>query len=122
MLRFVFAFSGALYLALGGALYFFPAGGLMGFTVTPVWVARITGAVIAAWGAQLLVGSTRPTPAQAVGVIVANLLCAATLVPAALSGAVMGAPVTPGALIVAGAVLLVLAVLGIIAPRERSRL
>ncbi|AFZ68751.1 hypothetical protein Deipe_3310 [Deinococcus peraridilitoris DSM 19664] len=114
--------SAAFFLTVGGVLYFMPSAGLLGLTVTPVWVARFTGAVIAAWGLQLALSASRPSGRSIAGLATGNLLVSATLVPAALAGitAVSGIPaVLP---LGVGAGLVVLAVLAIVLPRERSRL
>ena len=125
MLRFVFVLSGAFYLTLGGLLYFFPVTGLAGLTVTPTVIARMAGAVIAAWGLLLALSSARPTLATRAGLVTANLLVAATLAPAVLAGATDLSALPAALPLAVSAALVVLAILAITlpdaSPREQSR-
>lgn len=118
MLRIAFVLSAALFLFAGGLLYFLPVGGAAGLNVSPLWVARLAGAVLVAWSAQLLFAAGRPSPAAVGGLAVGNLLVAATLVPAALRGA---APLPLGAMLGVCGLLVLLALLALLS-RERGRL
>lgn len=119
MLRVVFLLSAALYLLSGLLLYFTPPGGLAGVLVNPLWVARVAGAVLFAWGVQLLLASSAPNGRSVAGFVVGNLLVAATLAPAALApGATFGVLPRLGPLGCA-VLLALLAVLALVAPRER---
>lgn len=122
MLRFVFVLSAAFYLCFGGLLYFLPSAGVGGLTVTPLWVARVAGAVVAAWGVSLALSSSRPSVPALGGLVVANLLVAATLVPAALSGLTALASIPAVLPLGVGAALVLLAVLALLSPRGRGRL
>lgn len=118
----LFVLSGLAYLALGAVLYFLPPGGLLGLTLATLWVARFAGAVVLAWGAQLLASAPKPLGASVAGLVVGNLLVAAVLAPAALRGVTALAGVRPD-LVLGGALFLaLLAVLALLAPRQRSRL
>ncbi|WP_045233524.1 hypothetical protein [Deinococcus pimensis] len=121
MLRFVFVLCAAFYLLLGAALYFFPVAGFGTLTVSPTWVARLCGALVLAWGVQLALSSTRPGGPTVAGLVVSNLLVAATLAPAVLSGQALSLPVAPVAVLAISLALVVLAVLAIVSPREPRR-
>jgi len=120
MLRFVFVLSAVFFLLLGVALYFLPASGLAGLAVTPLWVARVAGAVLLAWGAQLLVGAAQPSPAAVAGLVMGNALVAATLAPAALRGVAVVTGVPTVLWLVLSGALVLMAVLALILPRERK--
>ena len=118
MLRIAFVLSAAFFLLTGGLLYFLPVGGAAGLSVSPLWAARVAGAVLLAWSAQLFFAAAQPGAAQVGGLAVGNLLVAATLVPAALRGA---APLPPGAILGACGLLVLLALLALLAPLGRAR-
>ncbi len=118
MLRIVFILSAALFLLAGGLLYFLPVGGAAGLAVSPLWPARVAGAVLLAWGAQLLFSAARPSAAAVGGLATGNLLVAATLVPAALRGT---APLPLVAVLGVCGLLILLALLALVSPRERAR-
>ncbi|PYE56275.1 hypothetical protein [Deinococcus yavapaiensis] len=122
MLRFVFFLSAVFYLVVGGALYFLPATGVAGITFSPAWLPRLAGAVLVAWGLQLAVSSSRPSVGFVTGLVAGNLLVAATLVPAVLSGAPLFGDLPLLAPLVVAGLLAVLAVLAVVLPKERTRL
>ena len=114
-LRTTFVINGLLFLPAGLLIYFFPLASL---GVSPLWLARVAGAIIVAWGVALFAGAFRPSGQAVAQLVAGNLLVTATLVPAALSaGLIAGLRVFFLAL---GAVLVVLAVLALLLPRERS--
>lgn len=114
------------FLPLGLLLYFLPATLAGAVGVSPLWLARVCGGILAVWGVFLIAsGSTSGQPnATAVGGLVgANLLSAATLIPAVIrQGESM--PTGLRAILLGGAgVLTLLAVTALIAfPSRRSRL
>lgn len=119
MLRFVFWLSAVLYLLPGLLLYFLPEAGLPILSVSPVWAARVAGGVLVAWGLQLLLASGRPSGAGVAGLAAANLLAAATLVPAVLRGA-GGLPSALNSILLGyGGLLALLGLLGLLLPRPR---
>lgn len=122
MLRFVFFLSAVFYLVVGGALYFLPATGVLGLTFSPAWLPRIAGAVLVAWGLQLAIAAGRPAAGFVAGLVAGNLLVAATLVPAVLTGASLFGDLPLLAPLGAAAVLVLLALLAVVLPGERTRL
>ncbi|WP_407538431.1 hypothetical protein Q0M94_09660 [Deinococcus radiomollis] len=108
-LRTVFVVNALLFLPAGLLIYFLP---LASFGVSPLWLARVAGAVIVAWAAALIAGAVRPTGGAVVQMVTGNLLVTATLVPAALRAGLPG-PLRSVFLGVS-AVLFVLAVLGLL--------
>ncbi|WP_425147959.1 hypothetical protein [Deinococcus sp.] len=113
-LRVVFALTAALFVFAGLLIYFLPPAAL---PVSPLWLARVTGAVLVAWGASLLAGARRPTLAGVVGLAAGNLLIVATLVPAALRSG-LSAALQLGFYLLSG-LLLGLALLALLLPRDR---
>ncbi|WP_245896074.1 hypothetical protein [Deinococcus irradiatisoli] len=104
MLRAAYWLSAVLYLPLGLVLYFFPSNLSELLGLSPLWLPRLSGALITAWGGLLIAAAYRPDNVTRYGVAAANLLAAATLIPAALRG-------TAGA--VSGLMLIVSIVLGV---------
>lgn len=105
----MFVINALLFLPAGLLIYFLP---LASFGVSPLWLARVAGAVIVAWAAALIAGAARPTGPAVVQMVTGNLLVTATLVPAALQPGLLG-PLRPLFLGVS-VVLFVLAVLGLL--------
>ncbi|ULH16088.1 hypothetical protein MF271_05505 [Deinococcus sp. KNUC1210] len=113
-LRVVFGLNALLFLPAGVLIYVLPSTVL---GVSPLWLARVAGAVIAAWGLTLAANALRPSVPGVVGQVAGNLLIVATLVPAALRSGLPSALQT--VLYSLSAVLLVLALLTLLLPRER---
>ena len=114
----MFVLNALVFLPAGLLLYFLPLASL---GVNPLWLARVAGALIVAWGAALVAGAARPGAQAVVQLVTGNLLVTATLVPAALRAG-LPAPLRT-TLLVVGAALFVLAVLALVLPRgyqERS--
>lgn len=105
----MFVINALLFLPAGLLIYFLP---LASFGVSPLWLARVAGAVIVAWAAALIAGAARPTGPAVVQMVTGNLLVTATLVPAALRAGLLG-PLRSVFLGVS-LVLFVLAVLGLL--------
>jgi len=108
-LRSTFVINGLLFLPAGLLIYFLP---LASFGVSPLWLARVAGAVIVAWAVSLFAGAARPSTSAVVQLVVGNLLVTATLVPAALRAGLPG--LLRGAFLGLGVVLVVLALLGLL--------
>jgi hypothetical protein len=106
------------------ALLFLPAGLLIYFTpleslgISPLWLARVAGALLVAWAVSMVAGAARPSVQSVIQLVTGNLLITATLVPAALRAGLPGPLRT--ALLVISAVLFVLALLALVLPRERA--
>jgi hypothetical protein len=98
-----------LFLPAGLLIYFLP---LSSFGVSPLWLARVAGAVIVAWAVALIAGAARPSGPAVIQMVTGNLLVTATLVPAALRAGLPG-PLRSVFLGVS-VVLFVLAVLGLL--------
>lgn len=108
-LRSTFVINGLLFLPAGLLIYFLP---LSSFGVSPLWLARVAGAVLVAWAVSLFAGAAKPGTPAVVQMVVGNLLVTATLVPAALRAGLPG-PLA-GAFLGLSVVLVVLAVLGLL--------
>ncbi|TSA85889.1 hypothetical protein FNU79_08910 [Deinococcus detaillensis] len=104
MLRAAYWLSAVIYLPLGVLLYFFPSSLSQLLSLSPLWLARLSGALLTAWGGLLIAAAFHPDSVTRYGVAAANLLAVGTLVPAALKGSVGT---------VGGLVLSVSAVLGV---------
>ncbi|MFB9994150.1 hypothetical protein ACFFLM_19520 [Deinococcus oregonensis] len=126
MLRASFWLTAAVFLPLGLLLYFLPASLAGAVGVSPLWLARVCGGILAVWGAFLIASgsvSGQPQGIAVGGLVGGNLLSAATLVPAVIrQGESMPAGLRAILLGSAG-VLTLLAVAALIAfPSHRSRL
>ena len=104
MLRAAYWLSAVIYLPLGLVLYFFPSGLSQLLGLSPLWLARLSGALLTAWGGLVIAAAFRPDSVTRYGLAAANLLAVATLVPAALRGTVGAA---------SGTVLVVCGILGV---------
>ncbi len=110
----MFVVNALLFLPAGLLVYFLP---LASFGVSPLWLARVAGAMLVAWALALGAGAARPTVQAVIQLVVGNLLITATLVPAALRGGLPG-PLR-SLLLAVSAALFVLALLALLLPRER---
>ena len=113
-LKTVFVVNVLLFLPAGLLIYFLPLASL---GVSPLWLARVVGAVLVAWALALAAGAARPTVQAVIQLVVGNLLITATLVPAALRGGLPGS--LRSLLLAISAALFVLALLALLLPRER---
>ncbi|ADV67727.1 hypothetical protein Deima_2084 [Deinococcus maricopensis DSM 21211] len=117
VLRAVYVLSGLLYLPVGVLLMFLPTDWAAMLGVQPLWLPRVAGAVLSAWGVQLLFGAVGAERASRIGLALANLLVAATILPAALRAT--DAPVRLSLLILGGYVLILgLLAVGLRRPRR----
>ena len=105
-----------LFLPSGLLVYFLP---LSSFGVTPLWLARVAGALLVAWGVTLAAGAARPTVQAVVQLVAGNMLVTATLVPAALWAGLP--PQLRTVLLALSVALFVLAILALLLPREPER-
>ena len=104
-----------LFLPAGLLVYVLPPAAL---GVSPLWLARVAGAIVTAWGLTLLAGAARPSLPGVVGLVAGNLLIVATLVPAALRSGLP--PMLQTLFYAVSALLGVLAVLALVLPRDRN--
>ena len=119
VLRAVYVLSGLLYLPVGLLLLFLPVDWAAILSVQPLWLARVTGAILSAWGLQVLFATRGTERATRVGLVLANLLVAATVLPAAFR--VTEAPVRL-ALFTVGGYMLLLGLLAVGLRRRRNGL
>lgn len=116
MLRAAYWLSAVLYLPFGVLLYFFPSSLSQLLSINPLWLARLCGALITAWGGLMVAAPFYPDSLTRYGLAAANLLALATLLPAALRGSLGGNLDAVSALLMVAAALLglsgVLALLG----------
>lgn len=75
------------FLPLGIVLYFFPDVLALTLGVHPLWLARLSGAALSAWGVLLAAAPRWPDSLVRYGMVAVNLLTVATLLPAVLRGA-----------------------------------
>ncbi|WP_424949712.1 hypothetical protein [Deinococcus sp.] len=114
-LRTTFVVNALLFLPAGLLIYFLP---LSSFGVSPLWLARVAGAIIVAWAVALFAGAARPSTPAILQLVTGNLLVTATLVPAALRA---GLPAPLRTLFLGVSVLLfVLAALGLLLSGRNS--
>ena len=109
----MFVVNALLFLLAGLPIYFLP---LASFGVSPLWLARVAGAIVVAWALALIAVAARPTVQAVIQLVVGNLLITATLVPAALRGGLPG-PLR-SLLLAISAALFVLALLALLLPRD----
>ena len=86
MLRAAYWLSAIVYLPLGVLLYFLPGDFSSLLSLSPLWLARLSGALLTAWGGLLIAAAYKPDSVTRYGLAAANLLAVATLVPAVLRG------------------------------------
>lgn len=84
MLRASFWLTALLLVPLGLGLYFLSGDLARLLGVSPLWLARVSGGLLLAWGAFQIAASLAPDAAKVGGLIGGNLLMVATLLPAAL--------------------------------------
>lgn len=86
MLRVAFILTALIFIPAGLYLYFLPptVAALVG--VSPLWLARVAGGVLLAWGVSTLAGSAQPDALRTGALVGGNLLTVAALLPAVLAG------------------------------------
>jgi hypothetical protein len=84
VLRAAFWLTALVFLPVGLFLYFLPPTVASVLGVSPLWLARVAGGLIAAWGAFLLVAGFRADGEAVFPLAAGNLLTVAALVPPAL--------------------------------------
>ena len=116
-----FRLTALVFVPIGLYLYFLPPDVARLLSVSPLWLARLAGGVLLAWGAFLFAAGAQPDPRNTFALAAGNLLVVAALVPPALR---LGATL-PGTIrnVMLGVALLLglLAVVGLLVPpRSRS--
>lgn len=86
MLRAVFNLTALLFVPVGLYLYFLPPDTATLLGVSPLWLTRVLGGLLLAWGAFQVAAGWRPDGAKVGGLAGGNLLLVATLLPAVLRG------------------------------------
>ena len=110
VLRAVYVLSGLLYLPVGLLLMFLKVDWAALLGVQPLWLARVAGAILSAWGTQILFAAPTLERATRIGLALANLAVAATILPAALRATEMTVRLT---LFAVGGYLLLLGLLAV---------
>lgn len=87
VLRLAFHLTALLFIPVGLYLYFLPPDMATLLGVSPLWLARVTGGLLFAWGAFQVAAALKPDGAKVAGLAGGNLLVVAALLPAALRGA-----------------------------------
>ncbi|WP_102124999.1 hypothetical protein [Deinococcus planocerae] len=123
MLRAAFWLTALVFLPVGLFLYFLPPTAATLLGVSPLWLARVAGGVLAAWGAYLLVAGVRADEGSVFPLAAGNLLTVAALVPPALRlQDTLPAPLRTAMLALALALALLAVVALLAVPPRRSRL
>lgn len=121
MLRAAFWLTALVFVPAGLFLYFLPPGVASLLGVSPLWLARVAGGLVAAWGALLIAASVRPDGLGVGALAGGNLLTVAALVPPALRlGDALPAAVRT-AMLGLSLVLALLAVVGLLGLPSRRR-
>ncbi|CAM3671047.1 hypothetical protein [Deinococcus frigens] len=121
VLRASFWLTALLFIPLGLLLYFLPPSLAATLGVSPLWLPRVAGGLLLAWGAFQVAAGVAPDAAKVGGLAGGNLLTVAALLPAALRGEALP-PVVRTLLLTVSVALLLLAVLAIVAvPSPRTR-
>lgn len=120
MLRSAFWLTALLFIPLGLLLYFLPPTLATLVGISPLWLARVMGGLLLAWGCFQIAASNKPDGAKVGGLAGGNLLTLATIVPALLrTGDSM--PATLKTLLwLVSAVLLVAALLALLGYPEKK--
>ena len=121
-MRAVYSITGLIFVLTGLYLYFLPPGVAALLGVAPLWLARVCGGLVLAWGASTLAGSARPDTLRTGALVGGNLLLVAALLPPVIAqGGVLPGSVRT-VLLGFAAVLAVLAVLALVThPSSRRR-
>ncbi len=123
MLRASFWLTALLFIPLGLVLYFLPPSLAATLGVSPLWLPRVAGGVLLAWGAFQVAAGMAPDGVKVGGLAGGNLLTAAALLPAALRQAdAMPSGLRTLLLALSGALLLLAVAAMLTLPTTRGRL
>ncbi|MDV6373738.1 hypothetical protein [Deinococcus arenicola] len=120
MLRVSFWLTALLFIPLGLLLYFLPPAVAATLGVSPLWLPRVAGGLLLAWGAFQVAASFAPDAVKVGGLAGGNLLTVAALLPAALRGDALPSAVRMLMLALAGALLLLAVVAMLSVPSRRD--
>ncbi|CAM4009350.1 hypothetical protein [Deinococcus marmoris] len=120
MLRASFWLTALLFIPLGLLLYFLPPSLAATLGVSPLWLPRVAGGLLLAWGAFQVAAGFAPDAVRVGGLAGGNLLTVAALLPAAVRGDALP-PAMRTLMLALSALLLLLAVVALLAvPSRRS--
>ena len=120
MLRASFWLTALLFIPLGLLLYFLPSSLAGTLGVAPLWLPRVAGGLLLAWGASQVAAGFGPDRVKVGGLAGGNLLTVAALLPAALRSEALPPAVKTLMLVLSG-MLLLLAVAAILSAPSRRR-
>ncbi|MFK7603837.1 hypothetical protein ACI3L1_16665 [Deinococcus sp. SM5_A1] len=120
MLRVSFWLTALLFIPLGLLLYFLPPSLAATLGVSPLWLPRVAGGLLLAWGAFQVAAGFAPDAVRVGGLAGGNLLTVAALLPAALRGDALPPAVRTLMLALSGALLLLAVVALLSLPSRRS--
>lgn len=91
--------------------------------VSPLWLARIAGGLMLAWGGFQVAASVKPDGAKVGGMVTGNLLTVAALLPAVLRSGDLLTPGLRNVLVLIAGFLLIVSVLAMLSyPPRRADL
>lgn len=114
MLRAAFRLTALLFIPLGLYLYFLPSTVATLAGISPLWLARLVGGLLFAWGAFQMAASFQPDPVKVGGLIGGNLLSVAAIVPPVIRQGMLMPSTLKSVLVGIAAFLLVMAVLALL--------
>ncbi len=120
MLRASFWLTALLFIPLGLLLYFLPPSLAGTLGVSPLWLPRVAGGLLLAWGAFQVAAGFDPDRIKIGGLAGGNLLTVAALLAAALRDETL-VPALRTLMLVLSGVLLLLAVVAILSAPTRRR-
>nr|WP_221284231.1 hypothetical protein [Deinococcus humi] len=119
-MRASFWLTALLFIPLGLLLYFLPSSLAGTLGVSPLWLPRVSGGLVLAWGAFQVAAGFGPDRVKVGGLVGGNLLTVAALLPAALRSDALPPAVKTLMLVLSG-ILLLLAVAAILSAPSRLR-
>lgn len=122
MLRAAFWLTALVFVPTGVFLYFLPPGVAAVLGVSPLWLARLAGGLVLAWGAFLFVASGQPDRRSTFAFVLGNLLVVAALVPPALRLAATLPGAVRGLMLGVSLLLGILAVVGLLSAPGRRKM
>lgn len=84
MLRAAFWLTALLFIPVGLFVYFLPPSVATLAGISPLWLARVLGGLLMAWGAFQIAASNKPDGAKVGGLVGGNLLTVAAILPAVI--------------------------------------